>query len=90
MMRKHNHSDVILEEDDSIYEKRDTLKSFHHQTHQPISRKALLAGFLSIWLKRCVVLSPSNDTIFLTALLLAIRLVDGRSLGLLSTMMCFI
>jgi len=48
MMREHDHGDVILKEDGDIYEKGDTLKSFHHQAHQLISRKALLAGFLSV------------------------------------------
>ena len=75
MMREHDHGDVVLEEDDSIYEKGDTLKSFYHQAHQPISWKVLLVGFMSAWLKRCVVPSPSNDAIFLTVLLLAIRLM---------------
>ena len=85
MMRKHDHGDVVLEEDDGIYEKGDTFKSFHHQTRQLISRKALLASFLSVWLKRCVVSSPSNDAIFLLALS-TVRLVHGYSLDLLSTM----
>ena len=31
MMREHDHRDVVLEEDDGIYEKGDTLKSFHNQ-----------------------------------------------------------
>ena len=48
MMREHNHRDVVLEEDDDIYEKGDTLKSFHHQARQPTSQKALLAGFSSV------------------------------------------
>ena len=48
MMREHDHEDAILKEDDGIYEKGDILKSFHHQARQPISWKALLAGFLSV------------------------------------------
>ena len=75
MMREHDHRDVVLEEDDSIYGKGDTLKSFHHQAHQPISRKVLLADFLSVWLKRRVVPSPPHDAVLPTTLLL------GRSLG---------
>jgi len=90
MMREHDHGDVILEEDDDIYEKCDTLKSFHHHAHQPISWKALLARFLSVWLKRCVAPSPSSDAILPTALLLAIRLVHGCSLRLLPAMVCCI
>ena len=30
-------------------------ESFHHQDRAPISDRALLAGFLMLWLKRCVV-----------------------------------
>ena len=30
-------------------------KSFHHQANTPIFNRALLAGFLMLWLKRCVV-----------------------------------
>jgi len=37
MIRDHDHGDVVLEEDDGIYEKGDTLKSFHHQARQLIS-----------------------------------------------------
>ena len=85
-MREHAHRDIVLEEDDGIYEKDNTLKSFHHQARQPISQKAILAGFLLVWLKRCVVSSPSSDAILLTALLPAARLVHGHSLGLISAM----
>jgi len=81
---------MVLEEDDGIYEKGDILRSFHHQARRPMSRKALLPDFLSVWLKRCVVSSPSSDVILLTVLLPAVRLVHGRSLGLLSTMVCCI
>jgi len=28
MMREHDHRDIVLEEDDDIYEKGDNLKSF--------------------------------------------------------------
>jgi len=41
------HGDVLYE-DDRIYEKGNEFKSFHHHASQPMSRKALLAGFLSV------------------------------------------
>ena len=72
------------------YEKGDILRSFHHQARRSISQKALLPDFLSVWLKRCVVPSPSNDVILPTVLFSAIRLVHGCSLGLLSAMVCCI
>ena len=89
-MQEHSQGDMILEEDDGTYEKGDILRSFHHQARRPMSRKALLAWFLSVWLKRCVVLSSSSDVVLSTVLLPAIRLVHGRSLGLLPTMVCCI
>jgi len=90
MMREHDHGHVVLEEDDGTYKKGDTLKSFHHQAHQPISRKVFLSGFLSVWLKRCGVSSTSNDAIFPMALLLTVHLVHSRSLWLLPAMVCYI
>ena len=89
-MQEHSQGDLILEEDDGPYEKGDILRSFHHQAHRPTSQKVLLTGFLTVWLKRCVVPSPSSDVIHPTVLLLAVRLVHGRSLGLLSAMVCYI
>ena len=89
-MQEHSQGDMILEEDDGPYEKGDILQSFHHQARRPMSWKALLADFLSVWLKRCVVPSSSGDVILPTVLLPAIRLVHGRSLGLLPAMICCI
>jgi len=57
------HEDVILEEDDRIFEKGDKFKSFHRQAKHPISRQELFAGFLSVWLKKCVIPSPPHDEI---------------------------
>ena len=84
MMREHDHGYTILEEDGNIYEKGNTLKSFHHQAHQSISRKTLLVSFLSVWLKRRVVPSPPHDALFLTILLSTVRLLHSRYLKLLS------
>jgi len=85
-MREHAKGDIVLDEDDGIYEKGDAFKSFHHQACQPMSRKALFVGFLSVWLKIYVVPSPSSDAILLMALLTAIHLVHDRSLRLLPSM----
>jgi len=51
MMVVSGHDDVVLEKDDGIYEKGDKFKKFHRQARQLMSRQALLAGFLSVWLK---------------------------------------
>ena len=47
-MQEHSQGDMILEEDDGPYEKGDILRSFHHQARRPMSRKALLAGFIGL------------------------------------------
>ena len=39
---------MILEENDGPYEKGDILWIFHHQARRPMSRKALLAGFIGL------------------------------------------
>ena len=40
--------DVILEEDDGVYEKGDSFKSYHHQARQLLSHSTILAGFLPL------------------------------------------
>jgi len=49
-IQDHSQGDLILEEDDGPYEKGDILRSFHHQARRSTSRKALLDGFLTVWL----------------------------------------
>ena len=82
------HENVVLKENGGIYEKGDRFKSFHWQAKYPVSRKALLVGFLSVWLKKCVVLSPPHDGILSWVLLPAVQLAHGKYLGLLPAMVC--
>ena len=72
LMVVSGQDDVILEEDDRVYEKGDSFKSKHYQACQPISRLALLASFFSIWLKKCVLFYLLQDGILLTVILLVI------------------
>ena len=62
-MRSGNHEDVVLEEDDGECERGDVFLSFHCLASRSISRQALLAGYLSAWLKWCVIPSPPLDNI---------------------------
>jgi len=71
-MISNAHEDIVLEEDDGIYEKDDMFKSFHRQEKHPISQKALLIGLLLVWLKKCVIPSSPHDGILSWVLLLAI------------------
>ena len=90
MIASSGHGDIVLKEDDGIYEKGNTFKSLHRQASRPMSRKVLLAGFLSVWLKKCVISSPPHDEISSMAIFLAIQVVHGRALGLLPAMICSI
>ena len=89
-MVSSGYEGVVLDENDGIYGKGDKFKSFHHQAHQPISRKALLAGFLSVWLKKCVILSPPHDEILSWVLFPVVHLAHGKPLGQLLAMICCI
>jgi len=62
-MASSGHDDIVYEEDDEEYEKGDTFLSFHRQARRPLSRKTLLVGYLSAWLKKCVILSPTHNGI---------------------------
>jgi len=86
MMVSSGHKDVILDEDDGIYEKSDKFKSFHHQTNQPMPRKTLLVDFLSFWLKKCVVSSPLHGGILSWVLFPSVQLAYGKPLRLLPGM----
>ena len=87
-MISNAHEDVILEEDDDINEKGDKFKSFHRHAKHPISRKALLAGSLSVWLKKCVIFSPPHDGSLSWVLLPAVQVAHGKPLGLLPAIVC--
>ena len=59
---------------------------FHHQAKISISDRALLAGFLMFWLKRCVVPALPHEVIVADVVYPAFHLTYGRSLGLLPAM----
>lgn len=61
--------------------------SYHFQALKPISNRALLAGFLMIWLKKCVVPTHPHEVLLPTVAMLAERLVTWYSVALLSAMM---
>ena len=67
--------------------KSDTVfDSFHHQAMIPISNRALLAGFLMLWLKKCVVPTLPYKVIIVDVACAAILLAYNWFLGLLPTM----
>ena len=65
---------------DTIFE------SFHHQAKTPISDRALLAGFLMLWMKRCVLPMLPHEVIIADVVYPAVLLAHGKSISLLSAM----
>ena len=64
--------------------KLDTVfKSFHHQAKIPISERALLAGFLMLWLKRCVVSMLLHEVIVADVVYSVVLLAHEKSISLL-------
>jgi len=44
----------VTKSNEDTFQPDTVFDSFHHQAKIPISDRALLAGFLMLWLKRCV------------------------------------
>jgi len=59
MMLSSEHENVVLDEDDGIYKKGNKFKSFHHQAHQPMSRKALLSAPIDLAKEICSSISSA-------------------------------
>ena len=71
--------------------KSDTVfDSFHHQAMIPISNRALLAGFLMLWLKKCVVPTLPHKVIIVDVVCAAVLLAYSWFLGLLPTMVGYL
>jgi len=67
--------------------KSDTVfESFHHQAKIPIFDQALLARFLTLWLKCCVVPTLPHDVIFTDVVYPVVLLAHERSISLLQVM----
>ena len=87
-MKKANKADLILDENQDGHLRGEIFRNCHYQALRPISRIAALAGFLSLWLKRCVLQSPPRDDISIMVIFPTVDLTLGRALGLLPAMVC--
>ena len=58
----------------------------HYQAKVPMSDRALLAGFLMLWLKRCVVPALPHEVIISGVVYPAVLLAHGKSIVLLPAM----
>ena len=79
-------SSYITESNEDTFKPDTVFESFHHQAQVPISDRALLAGFLMLWLKHCVVPTLPHEVIIADVVYPAVLLAYGRSIGFLPTM----
>ena len=75
-----------MESNEDTFKPDVVIESFHHQARVPISDRALLACFLMVWLKWCVVPTLPHKVIIADVVYLIVLLAHGRSIALLSTM----
>ena len=79
-------SSYTTESNEDTFKRDMIFESFHHQVRIPISDRALLAGFLMLWLKRCVVPTLPHEVIIVDVVYPAVLLAYGKSISLLPVM----
>jgi len=75
-----------IESNEDVFKSDTVFESFHHQAKILISDRALLACFLILWLKRCVVPTLSHEVIVANVVYPAVLLAHGKSIALLPVM----
>lgn len=78
----------VIESNKDGFKAGTSFQCFHYQAQTHISNRGLIAGYLMIWLKQCVVLYVYQDAIAIEIVYPTVLLTDGRPLRLLSTMVC--
>ena len=79
-------SSYTTESNEDTFKPDTVFESFHHQARVPISDRALLAGFLMLWLKRCVVPTLPREVIITDVVYPAVLLAYGKSIAHLPAM----
>ena len=69
------------ESNEDAFEPDTVFESYHHQARVPISDRALLAGFLLLWLKRCVVPTLPHEVIVADVVYPAVLLAHGSPIA---------
>ena len=75
-----------MESNEDTFKPDTVFDSFHHRVKIPILNRALLEGFLILWLNQCVVPTLPHEVIVVDVVYLAVLLTYGRSLGFLPSM----
>ena len=76
-------SSYTTESNEHIFKPDTLFESFHHQARIPISDRVLLASFLMLWLKRCVVPTLPHEVIIADVVYPVFLLAHGKSIALL-------
>ena len=79
-------SSYTTESNEDTFRPDTVFESFHHQARVPIYDRALLAGFLMLWLKRCVVPALPHEVIVADVVYPAVLLASGKSIALFPVM----
>jgi len=79
-------SSYTTESNEDTFKLDTVFESFHHQAKIPMSDRALLAGFLMLWLKRCVVSTLLHEVIITDMVYPAVLLAHEKSIALLPAM----
>jgi len=76
----------MTESNEDTFKPDTVFESFHYQARIPISDRALLAGFLMLWLKHCVVPTLPHKVIVANVMYPTVLLAHGKSISVLSAM----
>jgi len=79
-----------MESNEDTFKPNTVLEIFHHHAKIPISNNALLARFLTLWLKRCVVPTLPHEVIVANMVYPAVLLEHGRVISPLQEMVASI
>jgi len=79
-------SSYMIEFNEDTFKPDTVFESFHHQAQIPKSDRALLANFLMLLLKHCVVPKLPHEVIVADVVYLAVLLARGKSISLLQAM----
>ena len=76
-------SSYTTESNEDTFRADTVFESFHHQARVSISDRALLAGFLMLWLKHCEVPTLPHEVIVADVVYPTVLLAYGKSIALL-------
>lgn len=78
----------ITKSDEDRFKAGTQFKSFHYQARHRVSDRGLIARFLMLWLKKCIVPHLPKEAITIDIVYKAVLLTHGCSLGLLLAKVC--